>query len=151
MKVTFTTKQITQADLTRHLQAKLNTNRITIISFQKMKNGAWQVTFKHDGQKRSTFCSEQKILRDRYLWMREQSQDVGFGKLGDSIMNPYKVTVRSTVSRLMHSVDSRTLHCSCQDFGRLEMDGKPVCKHSIAYGKKRLGFSSVDQFIAAIA
>jgi hypothetical protein len=150
MKVTFTADKITQADITRYLQAKLNANRFVVISFQKMKNGAWQVTFKHDGQKRSTFCSEQKILKDRYLWMREQSNDVGFGKLGDSIMNPYHVTVRSTTSRNMHSVDIQTLHCTCHDFGRLELNGKPVCKHTMSYAKKRMGINSVDQFIAAI-
>jgi len=150
MKVTFSAKQITQADLTRYLQAKL-TGRFTFLSFQTLADGDLAVYYNQDGLTIKTCVSVQTVLRHRYLAMHQASQDVMLGKLGDSIMNPYHVTVRSTTSRNMHSVDTQKLTCTCHDFGRLELNDKPICKHTMSYAKKRLGINSVDQFIAAIA
>lgn len=93
----------------------------------KMVKNTLLVCFTHQGLRVSRFVSPKLVKRFHVSRLIDRAKTVDFN------LTPYKTNKN---------------YCDCMAFGAVRVDGKPVCKHTIAYAKRFLNVQNLREMVA---
>jgi hypothetical protein len=100
--------------------------------YTKLVKNTLLVCFTHQGIRVSRFVSTALVKKCHVSRLIDRSKSVRF--------------IRPGITETNHKVDSN--HCDCMAFGAVRVDGKPVCKHTIAYAKRFMNVANFREMVA---
>jgi hypothetical protein len=107
------------------------TGKIENVSTKMVKN-TLLVCFTYQGVKVSRFVSPVLVKKFHVSRLIDRAKQVRF--------------IHPGITETNHKTTKD--HCDCPAFGAVKVDGKPICKHTIAYAKRFLNKQNLREMVA---
>jgi hypothetical protein len=146
--VTVTIESLNMTDAARVL--KKQGISATVIEIRLIRS-TYLVRYTVNGKKCATFLKTQDLISAKIESRVKSSQNVEFNYIAGVPGADAVVGETSNGHSVEIDYSAHTIDCTCKDFGKIALNGKSICKHSIKFAKATLDVGSLTELVEYFA